>query len=264
VEPTSIAELQRAVRAAAARGLPLSAVGGGSNLLVRDGGIRGVVISTRSLRGIERVGERGVRVEAGVATGKLLSMTTQWELGGVEFLGGVPGSVGGGLIMNAGTYLGEFKDTTVEVASVRARDGELVRRTNPECGFRYRHSDLPADEIVVEGRLELRSRARAEIEADVRSLRDRRKEREPKGFPNAGSIFKNPPGMFAGKLIEDAGLKGRRVGGAEVSPKHANWIVNVGDARAADVLALVEIVRDEVARRHGVTLEMEVKVVGDG
>lgn len=264
-EPATIADLQAVVAAcaAAAPRIPVCAVGGGSNLLVRDGGIRGLVVATKSLRGLERVGELGIRVEAGVSTGKLLQAATSWELGGVEFLGGVPGSVGGGLIMNAGTYLGEFKDTTVEVASVRLADGELVRRANAACGFRYRHSDLPPDEIVVEGRLELRPRPRAEIEAEVRSLRDRRKEREPKGLPNAGSIFKNPPGKFAGQLIEDCGLKGRRIGDAEVSPKHANWIVNAGDATAADVLALVDVIRTTVRERHNIDLEMEVKVIGE-
>jgi UDP-N-acetylmuramate dehydrogenase len=165
--------------------------------------------------------------------------------------------------MNAGTYLGEFKDVCVEVASLRIADGALVRRDAAACGFRYRHSDLPSDEIVVEGTLALRPRPRTEIEAEVRLLRDRRHEREPKGVPNAGSIFKNPPGQFAGKLIEACDLKGRRVGGAEVSPKHANWIVNAGGARAADVLALVDIVRAAVRERHGIELEMEVKVLGD-
>ncbi len=109
----------------------------------------------------------------------------------------------------------------------------------------------------------MRPRPRAEIDAEVRALRDRRHEREPKGFPNAGSIFKNPPGTFAGKLIEECGLKGRRIGGAEISPKHANWIVNVGGARAADVLALCDLVRDAVKTRHGVDLHMEVKVLGE-
>jgi UDP-N-acetylmuramate dehydrogenase len=261
--PVSIAGLQRAVRACAEAGIPVVAVGGGSNLLVRDGGVRGLVVSTRNLRRLERLGPHTVIVEAGVSTGKVLHAATGWELGGVEFLGGVPGSVGGGLIMNAGTYLGEFKDVTVEVASVRKSDGALVRRPAAACGFRYRHSDLPADEIVVEGTLVLRPRPRAEIEAEVRALRDRRRDREPHGVPNAGSMFKNPEGSFAGKLIEECGLKGRRVGGAEVSPKHANWIVNVDRARAADVLALCEIVRAAVRARHGVELEMEVKVLGE-
>jgi UDP-N-acetylmuramate dehydrogenase len=262
-EPESVDELQAVVRVAAARGVTMRTVGAGSNLLVRDGGIRGLVICTKDLRGLERVGATGVRVEAGVSTGRLLHAATTWELGGLEFLGGVPGSVGGGLIMNAGTYLGEFVNVTTAVDSVRLADGARVTRRAAECGFRYRHSDLPPDEVVVEGRLELRPRPRAEIEADVRGLRDRRKDREPKGFPNAGSIFKNPTGQFAGKLIEECGLKGRRVGGAEVSPKHANWIVNVGAATAADVLALCDVVKAAVREKHGVTLEMEVKVMGE-
>ena len=262
-EPATVSALQTGVRLAAERGLPVSAVGGGSNLLVLDGGVRGLVVSTRALRGLEREGEQTLRVEAGVSTGKLLLVATQWELGGVEFLGGVPGSVGGGLIMNAGTTLGEFKDTTTEVASVRLADGELVRRTAKECDFGYRCSALPANEIVVWGRLTLRPRPRVEIEADVRALRDRRREREPKGLPNAGSIFKNPPGLFAGRLIEEAGLKGRRIGGAEVSEKHANWIVNAGGATAADLLALVDLVRTAVRERHALELELEVKLLGE-
>jgi UDP-N-acetylmuramate dehydrogenase len=225
--------------------------------------VRGLVVSTRLMRRLERLGPTTCIVEAGVSTGKLLLAATEAELGGVEFLGGVPGSVGGGLIMNAGTYLGEFKDVTVEVATLRKADGELVRRPAAACGFAYRHSDLPADEIVVEGTFALRPRPRAEIDAEVRALRVRRAEREPKAVANAGSIFKNPPGHFAGKLIEDCGLKGRRAGGAEVSPKHANWIVNTGGARAADVLALVAVTRAEVRARHGIDLELEVKVIGD-
>jgi UDP-N-acetylmuramate dehydrogenase len=261
--PASIDELCAVVRACAARGLPMVAVGGGSNLLVRDGGIRGVAVATRNLRGLERVGEAEVRVEAGVSTGKLLASATGWELGGLEFLGGVPGSVGGGLIMNAGTYLGEFKDVTTEVASVRLADGALVRRPAAECGFVYRGSALPPDEVVVEGRLALRPRARAEIDAEVRDLRDRRRAREPQRVSNAGSVFKNPPGDHAGRLIEATGLKGTRVGGAECSPVHANWFVNVGGATAADMFELIRIARARVAEVHGVELELEWKVIGD-
>ena len=262
VAPRTIDELGKVLATCAARGVPVVGVGGGSNLLVRDGGVRGCVVSTRNLRRLERVGATGVIVEAGISTGKLLHAATEWELGKLEFLGGVPGSVGGGLVMNAGTYLGEFTDVTREVASLRIADGKLVRRDHAACGFAYRHSALPPDEIVVEATLEMVPRPRAEIEATVRALRDRRNEREPKAVANAGSIFKNPAGMFAGKLIEECGLKGRRIGGAEVSPKHANWIVNTGGARAADVLALVDIVREAVRERHGIELEMEVKVIG--
>jgi UDP-N-acetylmuramate dehydrogenase len=261
--PAAIDQLQRVVAACAGRGVRMTPVGGGSNLLVRDGGIRGVAIATRNLRGLERIGTTGVRVEAGVSTGKLLSSATQWELGGLEFLGGVPGSVGGGLVMNAGTYLGEFTTVTTEVRSVRLVDGELVVRDHDACGFVYRGSALPPDEVVVEGRLELRPRPRGEIEADVRGLRDRRKDREPQKVSNAGSVFKNPAGDYAGRLIEATGMKGTRVGGAECSPVHANWFVNTGAATAADMLELIRIARARVEEVHGVRLELEWKVIGD-
>jgi len=263
-EPSSVDALCAIVRGAASRGIPVVPFGGGSNLLVRDGGIRGIVLATRGLRAIERIGDTGVRVEAGVATGKLLAEATRWRLGGVEFLGGVPGSVGGALVMNAGTYLGEIKDVAREVGSVRLADGEPVRRDREACRFVYRGSALPRDEIVVDARLELAPRDPAEIERDVRSLRERRAAREPARVANAGSVFKNPPGDYAGRLIEAAGLKGTRVGDAECSPVHANWLVNLGGARAADMLKLIELVRERVLRAHGVELELELKVIGEG
>ena len=265
-EPATLGALGRLRAACHARGLPSRGFGAGSNLLVRDGGIRGVAVSLRQMNDvhIERRDECGafIWLDAGASTGKVLSFATREELGGVEFLGGVPGTVGGGLIMNAGTYLGEFKDVTTEVHAVDA-EGRAVVRSNAECGFRYRHSDLPPSDVVTGARLRLLPRPRGEIEQVVRELRDRRKAREPHGVPNAGSIFKNPPGDFAGRLIEQCGLKGRRVGGAEVSPAHANWLVNAGGATARDFLALVEIVRAAVVERFGVTLELEVKVVGE-
>ncbi len=261
--PGSIDEMRAVVAACAQGGIPMIAVGGGSNLLVRDGGVRGVVIATRNLKRLERVGPTGILTEAGVSTSRVLNLAMEAELGKVEFLGGVPGSIGGGMIMNAGTYLGELKDVTTEVVTVRLADGELVRRDNAACGFVYRGSALPKDEVVVQASMELTPRPRAEIEADVAGLRKRRKEREPHGVANAGSIFKNPPGDFAGRLIEVAGLKGTRVGAAECSPVHANWLVNTGGATAADLLALIEIVRTKVREVHGVALELEVKVIGE-
>jgi UDP-N-acetylmuramate dehydrogenase len=261
--PGSVARLIELVQLCAARALPVTVVGGGSNLLVRDGGVRGVVLSSHNLRAIELRPPQQIFVEAGVSTGKVLSLALKHELGGIEFLGGVPGSVGGGMIMNAGTYLGEFKDVTTEVTSVRLSDGAVLRRDRAACGFRYRASDLPASEIVVAAELTLRPRPRAELEAEVRGLRQRRSEREPKKVSSAGSIFKNPPGDFAGRLIETAGCKGWQIGDALCSPVHANWLVNVGQARAADLLALIAKVRDQVIATHGVELELEVKVIGE-
>lgn len=268
VEPATAGAAQRLRALCAAHEWPARAVGAGSNLLVRDGGVRGLLLSTRRLRALAfdaAPGDGGrtrVTVGAGVATGKLLSEATRRHLGGVEFLGGVPGTVGGGLVMNAGTYLGEFKDVTTRVRSVDAA-GRPVERDHAACGFVYRGSALPEGELVVEGELALPARAAAAIEADVRALRDRRRAREPHEVANAGSIFKNPPGDFAGRLIEQCGLKGRRIGDAEVSPVHANWLVNVGRARASDLLALVDEVREAVQAKFGVTLELEVKVVGE-
>lgn len=254
------------------RRLPVCFVGGGSNLLVRDGGIRGVVINLGRMNRVSRPDEAGdpcrVEVEAGATTGRLLLHATDWQLGGLEFLGGVPGSVGGGLIMNAGTYLGEFTTVVTEVRSLRG-DGVQVVRDHDACGFRYRGSDLPADEVVVGATLRLWPRPRAEIEADVAGLRERRRQREPTGVANNGSTFKNPPGDFAGRLIEAAGLKGTRIGAALVSPVHANWLVverpgpDVPEARASDLLALIDLVRARVREVHGVALELEVKLAGE-
>ena len=176
-----------------------------------------MLLASEKLRGLEFSEPNGddprteVHVEAGVSTGKLLSEATRRGLGGIEFLGGVPGSIGGGLIMNAGTYLGEFKDVTVEVSSVSS-SGELVRRSHAECGFVYRGSALPPSEMVVGARLLLPPRDREAIASDVAALRKRRREREPHGVACAGSFFKNPAGDFAGRLIEACGLKGTRIG----------------------------------------------------
>lgn len=262
VRPPTIARLEAVVRWAASHGTPLVVVGGGSNLLVRDAGVRGLVLNTGRLRELT-VENTTLVVEAGVSTGKVLAVATKHELGGVEFLGGVPGSIGGGLIMNAGTYVGELTNVTTWVESVRLSDGARVRRDHAACGFRYRASDLPPTEIVVRAGLALTPRPRAEIEAVVKELRRRRADREPKKVASNGSTFKNPTGEFAGRLIESAGCKGWQIGEALCSPVHANWLVNVGDATAADLLALIERVRARVVEVHGVTLELEVKVIGE-
>ncbi len=263
VAPDSVEKLRAVVEYCIEQELPMMALGGGSNLLVRDGGVRGVVLSTRSLRAIEREGELGIHVESGVSTGKLLSCATKWELGGLEFLGGVPGSVGGGMVMNAGTYLGEFKDVTTKVRSLRLADNELVERGNAECQFVYRGSRLPKGEIVVEVWLEMIKRPKEEIQEAVSGLRARRKEREPKGASNAGSVFKNPEGDYAGRLIESVGLKGTRVGNAECSPVHANWFVNHGGATARDMMILIERARAAVSEEHGIDLVLEWKCIGE-
>lgn len=246
--------------------IPCRAVGAGSNLLVLDEGVSGVLLSTQRLRGLHFLDEidnkTPVCVEAGVSTGKLLAEAMRRGLGGVEFLGGVPGSIGGGLMMNAGTFVGEFRDVVSEVLTLN-ESGETVFRTHAACGFVYRGSAIPKTDIVVKARLLLSARPRADMEAAVAALRMRRKEREPHGVGCAGSFFKNPPGDFAGRLIEACGLKGVRHGGAEISPVHANWFVNVGDAKAADFLSLIERAKTDVKARFGIGLDLEVKILGE-
>ncbi len=269
-QPATPADLAVLLRRARAADVPVTFVGSGTNLLVRDGGIRGLVVNLGRMRRVERpdpAAEPGhVFVEAGASTGRVLARCTAWGLSGVEFLAGVPGSMGGGVVMNAGTFLGEFRDVVVRVTSL-ALDGTQRVRPAEACGFRYRGSDLPPDEVVVSMDLALAPADRAGIEAAIERLRAHRRAREPHGVPNNGSTFKNPPGDFAGRLIEAAGLKGLRVGGAVVSPVHANWLVVDPTARppctAADMLALVERVRAEVAERFGVVLELEVRVLGE-
>jgi UDP-N-acetylmuramate dehydrogenase len=261
--PSTIAAVEATIRAAREHGLPLTVVGGGSNLLIYDAGIRGLVLNTARLRSIELTAPTTITVSAGTPTSKVLQLALTHDLGGVEFLGGVPGSVGGGLIMNAGTYLGEFTNVVTSVTSVSLHDGAQIERDHDACGFRYRGSDLPPTEIVVGATLTLRPRPRAESDAEIKALRLRRSQREPKKVASNGSTFKNPPGDFAGRLIESAGCKGWQVGDALCSPVHGNWLVNVGAATCADMLTLIERVRARVRAVHAIELVLEVKVTGD-
>lgn len=242
--------------------VPLVAIGAGSNLLVRDGGVRGVVLATGDLRELARTSDTTVRCGAGVRDGRLLVECAAWGLSGIEFLAGIPGTVGGGVAMNAGTRRGEFAGVVARVTTV-GPDGRVHERDREACGFSYRATALPAGEVVVAADLSLTPRPRDAIKADVAAIQAERASREPREGDKAGSIFKNPPGDHAGRLIEACGLKGRREGGAEISPAHANWIVSAGGATARDVLALVDRARAEVASRFAVTLEVEVRVVGE-
>jgi len=245
-------------------------LGSGTNLLVRDGGFRGVVISLRRMNTVTV--EREYRsiggtfavlyAEAGAPLTKLLSVAVKEGLTGIEFAAGIPGTVGGAVRMNAGTALGEIGDI-IESVTLISPEGELVTRSREEMGFGYRTSSVPEGYLVLDIRVALRRDAQPKVETRVAELLTTRMERQPQGSPNAGSIFKNPNEKSAGTLIESAGLKGRTVGGAQVSLKHANFIVTTGAASAADVLALMEIVKQTVLDVHGVRLEPEIKVIGE-
>jgi len=241
---------------------PIFWVGVGSNLLVRDGGIRGVVINaSKALRHLEREDHYLVRAGAGVPCTQLARHCLRWELGPSEFFAGIPGTVGGALAMNAGAHGGE---TWERVESVRTidRDGEIHERAPSEYSVAYRSVKGPANEWFVEGLFRFEPDVKPS-KSSMDAMLERRKTTQPLGLPSCGSVFRNPPGDFSARLIEAAGLKGHRIGGAEVSTKHANFIINVDDATATDIEELIEHVRATVLDVHGVSLKHEVRIVGE-
>lgn len=242
---------------------PLFWLGLGSNLLVRDGGVRGTVIATfRALAKLERVGDRTVRAEAGVACPQVARYCSQLGLCGVEFLAGIPGTMGGALAMNAGAFGSETWTWVEQVETVDRQGARRVRRP-AEYEIGYRSVKGPAGEWFVAAVLALTPGDSAAVSARIRELLESRKATQPLHLPSCGSVFRNPPGDHAARLIEAAGLKGLRRGGACVSEKHANFIVNLGGATAADVEALIGQVVQRVQKVHGVRLVPEVRIVGE-
>lgn len=241
---------------------PVYWVGLGSNLLVRDGGIRGVVIATSQALGELRNLSGGVvEAEAGVPCTVLARQCGRWQLGPAEFFAGIPGTVGGALRMNAGAFGGETWNSVIEV-DVLDRQGTVHTRPRSAYQTGYRHVQKPADEWFLAARMQFSENHQA-AEARMRTLIAGRKATQPLGLPSCGSVFKNPPGDHAARLIETAGLKETRIGGAQVSAKHANFIINTGGASAADIEALIRKVQATVESRHGVRLEPEVQIVGE-
>lgn len=244
------------------RGLPWLVVGRGSNLLVADAGWPGVAVTLgRGFRGIDVDGTRA-RLGAAEPLPTVAVRLADAGLGGVAWAAGVPGTVGGGVRMNAGAHGGEVADHLVEVDLVRLRTGTRETWPAAACGLSYRASDLPDDAVIVSATWELQRADRDTVRAQIREVRDWRREHQPLREPNCGSVFANPPGDSAGRLIEAVGAKGLRVGGAEVSTKHANFIVTQPGARADDVATLIATVQDRVAQAHGIRLRAEVVVVG--
>ncbi len=236
--------------------------GVGSNLLVRDGGLPGVVVSaSKALRDLERVDKYSVRAGAGLPCTQLSRQCIRWGLGPSEFFAGIPGTVGGALAMNAGAHGGE---TWERVAAVRTIDraGEIHERAPAEYTVGYRSVSGPPNEWFIEGLFEFDSDVEPSMDA-MKAMLERRKLTQPLGLPSCGSVFANPEGDHSARLIEAAGLKGFRIGGAEVSTKHANFIINTGDATAADIEALINHVQQTVIGVHGVELRHEVRMVGE-
>lgn len=243
--------------------VPYSFIGNGSNLLVGDKGIRGVVIEmTDPMGNIEVHGTR-ITAQAGAMLSKIANTAASNGLGGMEFAAGIPGSVGGAVVMNAGAYGGEMKDI-IERVYVLDENGAQLELDRTALDLSYRHSCIPDKKyIVTKVVLELVPRDEAEIRSEMKELNEKRAEKQPLQYPSAGSTFKRPEGYFAGKLIMDAGLRGYQVGGAQVSEKHCGFVINKGDATAADICQLMQDVSDKVQAQFGVVLEPEVKMIGE-
>lgn len=242
--------------------VPIFWHGVGSNLLVRDGGIRGVVISAaRILKDIERVASRSVRAGAGLPCTQLARQCVRWGLGPAEFFAGIPGTIGGALAMNAGAHGGETWDRVASVQTIDRR-GRIRRRLPAEYTIGYRSVSGPREEWFLAAFFGFDPATAATREA-MNAMLDRRKRTQPLGLPSCGSVFRNPQGDHAARLIEAAGLKAHSIGGAEVSDKHANFIVNRRDASASDIEALIEHVQQTVEAVHGVRLLHEVRIVGE-
>ena len=260
VEPADIEDVRRLTRQATAARLPLFVLGG-TNLLIQDGGIRGIVVSLSKLRAIHEEPGAVLYAEGGVGMPTLIGHAIRRSLSGLEWAAGIPGTVGGCLVMNAGTKLGEMKDAVKAVRMVTTK-GELRELPASSIPFQYRRARLPKG-IVVGVWLQLRQGLRADIEKVVKDYLHYRKDTQPLSMPSAGCVFKNPPNDSAGRLLEAAGLKGARIGDAEVSTKHGNFIVNRGHASAADVIQLIGKIRQTVKRKAGVRLGLELKIVGE-
>ena len=243
--------------------VPYSFIGNGSNLLVGDKGIRGVVIEmTDPMGNIEVHGTR-ITAQAGAMLSKIANTAASNGLGGMEFAAGIPGSVGGAVVMNAGAYGGEMKDI-IERVYVLDENGAQLELDRTALDLSYRHSCIPDKKyIVTKVVLELVPRNEAEIRSEMKELNEKRAEKQPLQYPSAGSTFKRPEGYFAGKLIMDAGLRGYQGGGAQVSEKQCGFVINKGDATAADICQLMQDVSAKVQAQFGVVLEPEVKMIGE-
>lgn len=266
VFPKDTEDIIRTIKYLNVERLPYLVLGNGTNLLVKDGGIGDVVISlSDGFKRIELLDEDQsdfLFAEASAPLAGLIRFSIDHSLSGLEFAAGIPGTVGGGLVMNAGGSFGELKDVTHSITILEFRGGITIKKRK-DLRFSYRNLELTKGSIVLNATFELKIDKRSRIEEKVRKTLIKRNETQPLDLPSAGSIFKNPRGIPAGKLIDQAGLKGRRIGGAVVSELHANFILNLGNATASDILSLMEDIQGKVHKETGLMLEPEIRVVGE-
>ena len=261
VKPALTSHIIDTIRLCRKYDVPYTVVGNGSNILVSDKGYDGLVILISDELGRVEVNGKRITAGAGAMLSKVANAALKASLKGMEFAAGIPGTVGGACVMNAGAYGGEIKDVIVSAKAVD-RDGNILDFTVDEMELSYRHSIFADNEyIIVEAVFELEEGDIAEISSIMKELAAKRREKQPLEYPSAGSTFKRPTGYFAGALIEECGLKGYSVGGAQVSEKHAGFVINKGDASAKDVLDLIKYIQDKVLSEKGVMLEPEVRLI---
>lgn len=260
--PTTYEEVQNIVKLSNKVDVPFTLLGNGSNLIVKDGGIRGIVLHLKNFKDIKAT-DQLIVAQSGAAIIDVSRRALAEKLSGLEFACGIPGTVGGALFMNAGAYGGEIKDV-LDYCHVVDREGNLVKRTAAELELDYRHSNISEKgDIVLEATFSLQPGVYEDIKAIMDDLTDKRESKQPLEYPSCGSVFKRPPGYFAGKLIQDSELQGTNFGGAEVSTKHAGFIVNKDNATASDYISLIEHVQKTVKEKFDVELEREVRIIGE-
>lgn len=256
VWPAAVSEIEKLWLLAQQERIPIRLIGRGSNLLFPDEGLRGITVVTTALTG-EVWGKCALQAEAGCTLARLSQQASERGFSGLEFARGIPGTLGGAIVMNAGAHGGEIRNV-LHTVKVLTEDGKIQTYGRDELTFGYRECSLRGKTWVLEAELRFKEGNKEEIKAQMTENLAKRKAAQPLELPNAGSVFRNPPGDSAGRLIEQAGWKGKGIGGAQVSSKHANFIVNTGNATAADVLALINAIQKDVAVKYGVELQTEI------
>lgn len=258
----SVENIQKSVSLLYSLNVPYIIMGNGSNLVFSDQGYHGVIIKIGSGFSKTEVKEDIITAEAGASLTSVANLAMENSLSGLEFAYGIPGTIGGAAYMNAGAYGGEMKQVIIETLCID-KEGQYITLRGEEHNFSYRHSRIQNDELVcLKVKLKLNKADKEGIKAKMCELSAKRREKQPLSFPSAGSIFKRPPDSFAGKLIDECGLRGYRIGGAQISDKHCGFIINTGNATASDVLALIKHVQETVYNNFGKSLELEVKIIG--
>ena len=263
VYPQQVEDLQTVVKFCVENKIAFFVFANGTNLLISDEGIRGVVLNLKEFAGFIQSDRTRVTIGASTTVEQMTTYCEDRNLGGIDFMSGIPGTIGGALRMNAGAFTGEIADKLLDIQAVRKEDGKKVTLSKTDIGFGYRKATGMEKYIALSCRIELQEEPRETIVDRRIDILKRRAEKQPLEYPSCGSVFKRPPGTYAGKLIEEAGMKGFRIGNAQIPLKHANFILNLGGATARDVFSIIQETKRRVKEKSGIDLECEVELVGN-